>query len=107
MVKEIQIGNKTVSLLANGATPYYYTSTFKEDFFEFLSGKPSDAKTTVGIQRLAYIMACQADGSVRKASVDGFLTWLEDFMPNDLIDTAADIMDVYAGTQKTMSVPKK
>lgn len=106
MQKEINIGDKTVTLLANAATPYYYSRTFGEEFFDVISSDPTDGKATVVFQQLAYIMACQADGTVKSASVDGFIEWLEDFTPSGMTDATGDIADAYYGNAVTKSIPK-
>ena len=106
MKREINIGDKTVTLLANAATPFYYSRTFGEEFFDVISGETSDGKATVVFQRLAYIMACQADGTVKSASTDGFFDWLEGFAPVAMTEAISDIADVYYGNAVTKSVPK-
>lgn len=106
MLKEINIGDKAVKLLANAATPYYYTSTFKEEFFDLISSGTSDGKATVVFQQLAYIMNCQAEGTVKKANLDGFLSWLEDFEPDAMVEAVGDIADVYYNNSKTLASPK-
>lgn len=106
MTKQIVIGSKTVELLANAATPYYYTQIFGEEFFEIISGETSDGKAAVVFQKLAYVMSCQAAGTIKKASKDDFLSWLEDFEPMDLTEAIGDIANVYYGTLKSNIAPK-
>jgi hypothetical protein len=106
MQREINIGEKSVTLLANAATPYYYTRTFNEEFFDVISSDPSDGKATVVFQRLAYIMACQAEGTVKAASVDGFIEWLEGFSTSGMTDATGDIADAYYGNAVSKSIPK-
>lgn len=44
MTKQIVIGSKTVELLANAATPYYYTQIFGEEFLKSYPGKRQTGK---------------------------------------------------------------
>lgn len=106
MKREINIGDKTVTLLANAATPFYYSRTFNEEFFDVISGETSDGKAAVVFQQLAYIMACQALGCAKAANWDGFLEWLENFSPIAMTEAIGDIANVYYDSAKTKSVPK-
>ena len=106
MTKQIVIGSKTVEMLANAATPYYYTQIFGEEFFDIVSGETTDGKATAVFQQLAYVMFCQAAETVKKASKDGFFDWLEDFEPMDLTEAIGEIANVYYGTQQSKVAPK-
>ena len=65
--KEIKIGDKTVKMIATGATPIYYKDYFHEDLIEMLNSNISDdGEITLSLDKLlqvAFIMAKQGEGS--------------------------------------------
>jgi len=112
MYKEVKVGNTTVPMLANGATPIRYKLLFHKDILaEFKSIEGDESKiATVG--ELAFIMAMQAkahDGEydISKLNEEDYLTWLEQFNPLDIEMSSDKIIDVYVGNTVTSSEPKK
>ena len=111
MVAKINIGNATVEMVANAATPIRYRTVFGEDIIKVLLSQEKEVDTGMmadAASKLAYIMKLQAEKSdFRKASMDDFVTWLEDFAPMDMILAAGDIMTFYNSQTAALSTAKK
>lgn len=113
MFKEIKVGNITVPMLANAATPLRYKHIFGKDIIkEFQAAQGDMTKVTDSIPELAYIMARAAeahkgDADLNLLNENDFIEWLEQFEPMDLVLAAEDIVDLYIGNGKTASEPKK
>lgn len=113
MYKELKIGNITVPMLANGATPYRYNMVFKKDLItEFQGAEENAARVTTSIPELAFIMAMAAKAKEEKIDMnllnkEMYLDWLEQFDPMDLPMASDAIIDVYMANNKTSSQPKK
>lgn len=113
MFKEVKIGDVTVPMIANGATPYRYRLLFKKDLItEFQNAESDPAKVTACIPELAFIMAKAAESKEGKADMnllneETYLSWLEQFGPLDLPLAADDILSLYTGNQITTATPKK
>lgn len=112
MFKEIQIGDKTLKLLANGATPYRYKQVFHKDVIKIFF---TEEKTDIAEMspEIAYIMNAQAlnaedaKKSLANLSFDAFLKWLEDFEALDFANHADEIYSIYAAGAETSEEPKK
>ena len=113
MFKEIQIGEKLVPMLANGATPLRYKLVFRKDIItEFQLAEGDYSKVTNTIPELAYIMARQATASKGEADLqllnfEQYLAWMEQFEPMDIILASDAILDVYLGNNTPSLKPKK
>lgn len=113
MFKEIKVGEITVPMLANGATPYRYNMVFKKDIIQEFMGAEEDAtKVTNSIPELAFIMAMAAKAKEGEVDLnllnqDMFMDWLEQFEATDLQEASEEIVDVYTANNKTSSEPKK
>lgn len=113
MFKELKIGDKTIPMLANGATPLRYRLVFKKDIIEELQLAKNDySKVTNSVPELAFIMAKQAEASqggedLNLLSFDKYMAWMEQFEPMDLIYASDDIIDLYMGNNQTSSESKK
>lgn len=113
MFKELKIGDKTIPMLANGATPLRYRLVFKKDIIEELQLAENDySKVTNSVPELAFIMAKQAEASqggedLNLLSFDKYMAWMEQFEPMDLIYASDDIIDLYMGNNQTSSESKK
>lgn len=111
MIKDVNIKDKTITLLANGSTPYRYKQVFHKDIIKLISS--GDRETIVGetAPELAFIMNVQAlEAAKKKApvySMEGFITWLEQFDPLDIPEAADEILDVYIGNSAPSEKPKK
>lgn len=110
MYREIKIGEKTIPLLANGATPMRYRMVFGRDILSEFQRAGEDGGIMISsLSELAYIMAMAADKSVdmSKLNVNSYINWLEQFEPLDLTNASEEIVDTYMGNTKTTSEVKK
>lgn len=114
MFKEVQIGEKTVGMVANGATPIRYRMIFGKDLIsEFQgAGENDTGRVSNSISELAFIMAMASDAKDGKVNLDklnqeSFVKWLEQFEPLDIAMAAEYIIDVYMGNQEIHSESKK
>lgn len=109
MIGKIKVGEVEMEMIANAATPYWYSQVFHEDFFtksqEFTDGNEGGAVDL--FSKIGYIMKNQADGAdLRKLSLDDYIAWLEQFEVMDMALASADIAMLYAGQTKTNSKAK-
>ena len=113
MYREIKVGEKSIPMLANGATPIRYRMTFGKDIIsEFEQGQKDSGKASSSISELAFIMAKAAEAMNDKKPMaalnqTNFVEWLEQFEPLDLTLASEDIIDLYMGNEKTLSEAKK
>ena len=112
MYKEIVIGagehQKTIGFLSNGATPLFYKQVFKNDLLQMLTGGGQMEIASDKIPELAFIMAKQAEkADMTKVNYNGFVDWLSQFEPLDLVIKSTEIADVYIGDSMTSVEPKK
>lgn len=108
MTKDIMIGETAVTLRASAATPIRYKALFGSDLIKDLYGINDSGENIDVISQLTYVMALQGVGSdFTVASEDTFFSWLDQFEATDIINAAADIMDIYNKGAQTTSVSKK
>lgn len=113
MYREIKIGDKKVSMLANGATPIRYRMVFGKDVItEFQNADTDSGKAASSVTELAFIMNKAAEAQENKASLstlnmDTFVEWLEQFEPLDITLAAEEIVGLYMGNGKGLSEAKK
>ena len=113
MYKEVKVGNTTVPMLANGATPIRYRMVFGKDIIsEFQLADEDGGRVSTIITELAFIMAKAAEaqnGQISMATLnqETFVDWLEQFEPMDLAMASEEIVEVYMGNQITHSEVKK
>lgn len=109
MYREIKIGNSTIPMSANGATPIRYRMVFGKDLLsEFQSIENNYSIAIDTISELAFIMAKAADKSdMDQLNKAAFIDWLEQFEPFDITTAAEEIIDLYMGNTKTTSEVKK
>lgn len=113
MFKEIKVGDITMPMLANGATPLRYKMVFGKDLLsEFQDGKDNASKIVDCVPELAFIMAKAAEAREDKADLnlinrDMYADWLEQFEPMDLPMASDEIVNLYTGNLETKSEPKK
>lgn len=109
MYAEVEVGGKTIPMLANGATPLRYKKVFNEDLLQkidYTDGSISLAMN--GVNELAFIMAKAAEGAdMNTLNEDMFIEWLEQFDSMDIISAGQDIMNCYIGNMATSSKAKK
>lgn len=113
MYREIQIGEKTVPMVANGATALRYRHVFKRDLIkEFQEAKNDAAKGFNSIPELAFIMAKAAEAKEGKANMnllndDDLIEWLEQFGPMDVLMASDEIVNLYTGNAEASVEQKK
>lgn len=113
MYREIKIGDVTVPMLANGATPLRYKLIFHKDLIsEFTSAQEDATKAMDSLPELAFIMAKAAEAKDGKADMnclnqDMYIEWLEQFDPMDIPEASDQIVELYTGNMETKSESKK
>lgn len=108
MFKEIKIGDKDVSLLANGATPIRYRNLFHKDIISKMNGEISADEAVEMASELAFIMAMSADkADMATLNRDAYDEWLEQFETFDIVQASEQIFSVYVGQEVTTSTAKK
>lgn len=107
MYKDIKIGDKTVGMLANAASPYIYKQIFHEDFLQKIQSKEPDADL---FQKMGYVFVKQAEvhdlSELMKLTFEGFLEWLTEFDPMDIMLATGEIGNLYYTQRESSSVPK-
>lgn len=108
MYAEIKIGDQSVPMEANAATPFRFKQVFGKDFLALAQKGLADAEAgEVGVE-LAFIMAQQgAKADMSHLNVETFYEWLSQFGPNDVYGCLGDVMDLYNGNTRTTSTAKK
>lgn len=113
MIETIIIGNKSVEMRADGATPFLYKQAFSKDLIKIFADATEGADTAVASEmasELGFVMAQQAkspDPLNVNLSKGEFMKWLSQFEPLDLATSSIDIINLYIGTYKTDSTAKK
>ena len=69
MKRDIQIGDKTISFLANGVTPLFYKQLFKKDLLQTFGGNGQWDLVGEHVPELAFIMAMQAKEGMTAAEM--------------------------------------
>lgn len=112
-IKIVQIGEQSVPLLANAATPIRYKMIFGEDImvaFNQVNNKKRDEGEILDITtRLAFVMNMQAENdkaALKNANKEAFIDWLENFGSMDFANASEEIINVYLGTTESKSKPK-
>ena len=112
MIKDVTIGDQTVAMAANAATPIRFASVFHEDpmkgMAELQQGGNAEGDATNLIMKLGFIMAMQAEHrDLAKMGTDDFVSWLERFELMDFVNAANEIIAVYIGNKDLLSESKK
>lgn len=109
MYREIKIGNSTIPMSANGATPIRYKHVFGKDLLnEFRKAGENYALASDTISELAFVMAqAGAKADMDRLNIETYIEWLEQFEPLDITESADQIIDLYMGNSQTTSEVKK
>ena len=113
MYREITIGEKSIPMLANGATPIRYRMVFGKDIMnEFNKVNEDMSKATDSLSELAFIMSKAADAQnehkpMTNLNMESYIAWMEQFEPLDVVLAADDIVNLYLGSEQTLSEVKK
>ena len=108
MFKEITIGDRNVSLLANGATPVRYRRLFHKDIIAKMNEQTTADEAVEMASELAFIMAMSAEKrDMTTLNLDDFDEWLSQFETFDIVQASEQIFGVYVGQDVTTSTAKK
>lgn len=108
MFKEIKIGDKNVSLLANGATPIRYRQLFHKDLISKMNEGTNADDALEMASELAFIMAKSAEkADMSTINAEMYYEWLEQFETLDIVQASEQIFSVYVGQETTTSTAKK
>lgn len=113
MYREIKVGEMSIPMLANGATPIRYRMVFGKDLMsEFNQIQEDTGKASTSLSELAFIIAKAAEAFNEKKAMttlnqESYVEWLEQFEPLDLVLAAEDIVNLYMGNGETLSEAKK
>lgn len=112
MFKDIQVGEKTVPMLSNAATPLYFRQVFSKDLLVFLQTMQTKKGIVDGfsevVAELAFVMMAQAEKKkINELNFDKFIEWLGGFEPLDFEQASGEILGLYTSGGKTLSKPKK
>lgn len=103
----INIGDKSVEMVANGATPFLYKRVFRRDF---LSATQKEDDLDVYTE-LGFIMAMQAEKPtselINSLSIDDFYEWVVNFEAMDMVNHVTEIFELYQAQSFTTSKSKK
>lgn len=108
MFKEVKIGEQTIGMISNGATPYRYRNLFHKDLIAKMNDEMKADDVTEMASELAFIMAKSAEkADMNLLNLDDFYEWLEQFEVFDIASASEDIFNVYVGQDITTSTAKK
>ena len=108
MFKEIKIGDKNVSLLANGATPIRYRQLFHKDIITKMNDGTNADDAVEMASELAFIMSKSAEkADMNTLNLDEYYEWLEQFETFDIVTASEEIFSVYVGQETTTTTAKK
>lgn len=106
----INIGEKSIDMVANGATPFIYKKVFRRDFLASTAANEKEPDMDAFTQ-LGFIMAMQAQKPlaelVNGLKIEDFYEWIEGFEALDLVTHATEIFALYQAQAEGSSVPKK
>lgn len=113
MVKDIIIGDRHVRLKSTAGTALFYKRTFRKELLkEIVDANIEDLGVIDTVQKLAFIMAKQADGTPTQemlalTDID-YISWLDEFNAEAFqnADTIFAILGVW-NTSITSSVSEK
>lgn len=110
MYNSIEIGGKTLELVANAATPYRVKQVFHIDVLKTLFASQDDNGLGASniVPELTYIMNMQAlKKDMSKLNLESFYAWCEDFGALELLNHAEEILSLYIDNLEVDSKAKK
>ena len=109
MTKDVQIGGKTISFTANGATPLFYKQFFGKDLLkEITTTDDGLVLASDSIPELAFIMAKQSDkADMLHLTQEMYIEFLSLFDALDLPLAGEDIFGVYVANSTPTEPAKK
>lgn len=121
MFKNITIGENIVPMLSTAATNIYYRQIFRDDPLAIQTTDATEAEGIVMAQRLAFVMAKQAEGQMavnegKAAKIrdymqtitpdDDYIDWMDTLDFGTLNDALPEVMELYLAQQKAGSKSK-
>lgn len=107
MYGKVQIGNETVEMVANAASPYIYKQIFREDFLKKIREPDPDPDL---FQKMGYVMMKQAEvkgmPELMKLNIDGYYEWIMQFNPMDILAASDKISEIYLAQTVSGAIPK-
>jgi len=114
--KTIEIGGKSVPMVAFASANHYYRRVFDEDPFVFQT-KAANTENGEGLSvtfsmQMGYIMARMAEangdrGKLSRLSLDDYLDWVDQFESYDLAEATGEIFALYTSQSEHKSQEKK
>lgn len=108
MYGKVQIGDKTVEMLSNAASPVFFKQVFHEDFLS----KTAEVNSTGAIDtdlfsKMFFIIAKHAEkADPMKLNFNSYIEWISQFELIDLINALPDIATFVFGQMQGSAVPK-
>lgn len=113
MLREIQLGDQKVEMLASGFTTVLYNKLFKRNVSSDISAAAEgDAGISIDTAMyLGFVMAKQAEtptdfAKLSKLGEIQFYKWVNEFEPMDFINAGQDITQLYLDQKETTSEAK-
>lgn len=119
MYKEVELTKNNGEAIklpfkTTGTTAYRYRQVFRKDLMPLISKLVSDDENInkesdmLVAQELAFIMNKQAEGrDMSTVTFEEYLTWIEQFSSECLIQNISTFITMYTGSKNTLSEPKK
>ena len=108
MYEKVQIGDKTVEMLSNAASPVFFRQVFHEDFLaKTAEMNSSGAIDTDTFSKMFFIIVKQAEkADLMKLNFNSYIEWISQFELVDLINVLPDIATFVFGQMQGSAVPK-
>ena len=113
MKGKITIGNKSVELAANAATPVYFKQIFGEDYYvlaENFTKSDTNGESVDIYTRIAFIAAMQAKKTPDEMlglNFTDYIKWVSQFEAYDMAGAVDAIAELYSRQAKATATPKK
>ena len=106
MTSTIIIDDKEIAMMATALTKYRYRSVFGKELNATITAAKKEGLLYIA-EELGYIMAKEAAGEGKTASLEDFEDWLSGFETFSFVRAANDIIGLYSESAQTTSKPKK
>lgn len=114
MIRDIKIGDQTVTMKATAMLGYRYKNCFGKDIYKEMrkniseSDEGSDQDVPMDfLIEVAYIMAMTGANKAGSASPVGFVEWVDGFEFIDLMMASSEISDLFMASRAISSESKK
>ena len=108
MYGKVQIGDKTVEMLSNAASPVFFRQVFHEDFIaKTAEMNSSNAIDSDLFSKMFFIIAKQAENAdPMKLNFNSYIEWISQFELIDLINALPNIATFVFGQMQGDAIPK-